>query len=179
MPLLISKNDITKMTADAIVNAANTGLRMGGGVCGAIFRAAGAEKLQEACNKLAPIKTGEAVITDGFNSNAKYIIHTAGPIYSPGNPEQEQQLYDCYYNSLKLAAGKNLKTVAFPLISAGIYGYPTENALSTAMKSIRDFLGTFGDKITVYIVIFDSGTFSAAQKIYKDVISSENNSFVQ
>lgn len=90
MPLLISRNDITKIDVDVIVNAANTALQMGGGVCGAIFRAAGPEKLQAACDKLAPIKTGEAVITDGFKSKAKYIIHTAGPIYQGGNTVQEK-----------------------------------------------------------------------------------------
>ncbi|MBQ3658350.1 MAG: macro domain-containing protein [Bacteroidales bacterium] len=167
MPLQIIKDDITNIKADAIVNAANTDLRMGGGVCGAIFRAAGAEKLQEACNKLAPIKTGEAVITDGFNSKAKYIIHTAGPIYSEGNSQQEKQLYDCYYNSLKLAAEKDLKSIAFPLISAGIYGYPLDKALCTAIKSINDFLSSYDKGITVYMTIFDDNTFAMAKKIYK------------
>jgi len=169
MPLLISRNDITKIDAEAIVNAANTALQMGGGVCGAIFRAAGPAELQAACNKLGSIKTGEAVITDGFRSQAKYIIHTAGPIYQAGNTEQEKQLYDCYFNSLKLAAEKNLKSIAFPLISSGIYGYPPDKALSTALKSIHDFLGSFDGEITVYMIVYNEEAFAAAQKLYSGV----------
>ena len=126
MSLSIIKTDITTMAVDAIVNAANAGLQMGGGVCGAIFRAAGPQKLQEACNKLAPIKTGEAVITNGFDAKAKFIIHTAGPIYDPTDKQQAEQLSNCYSNSLKLAAQNNLTSIAFPLISAGIYGYPLQ-----------------------------------------------------
>lgn len=171
MPLLISRNDITKIAADAIVNAANTGLQMGGGVCGAIFQAAGALKLQEACNRLAPIKTGQAVMTDGFESKAKYIIHTAGPIYREGNSEQEKQLYDCYFNSLKLAEEKRLKTIAFPLISSGIYGYPPEDALRIAQQSIHDFLGGYDGEMTVYLIVFDNGAFKAAQKMLGEVES--------
>lgn len=171
MPLLISRNDITKIDVDVIVNAANTALQMGGGVCGAIFRAAGPEKLQAACDKLAPIKTGEAVITDGFKSKAKYIIHTAGPIYQGGNTVQEKQLYDCYFNSLKLASEKNLKSIAFPLISAGIYGYPPNKALSTALKSIHDFLGGYDGEMTVYMIVYNDDAFSAAKKLYDGVES--------
>ena len=171
MPLLISRNDITQITVDAIVNAANTGLQMGGGVCGAIFRAAGAEKLQEACNRLAPIRTGESVITDGFDSRARYIIHTAGPIYQEGNAEQESQLYACYHNSLALAAQKKLKSVAFPLISSGIYGYPPALALSTAIKAINDFLGDYDGKMTVYLIVFCETAFTAAQRLVDNVES--------
>ncbi|MBQ3688412.1 MAG: macro domain-containing protein [Bacteroidales bacterium] len=171
MPLLISRNDITKIDVDVIVNAANTALQMGGGVCGAIFRAAGPSELQAACDKLAPIKTGEAVITDGFKSKAKYIIHTAGPIYQGGNTAQEKQLYDCYYNSLKLASEKNLKSIAFPLISAGIYGYPPNKALSTALKSIHDFLGGYDGEMTVYMIVYNDDAFSAAKKLYDGVES--------
>ncbi len=171
MPLLISRNDITKIDVDVIVNAANTALQMGGGVCGAIFRAAGPSELQAACDKLAPIKTGEAVITDGFKSKAKYIIHTAGPIYQGGNTVQEKQLYDCYFNSLKLASEKNLKSIAFPLISAGIYGYPPNKALSTALKSIHDFLGGYDGEMTVYMIVYNDDAFSAAKKLYNGVES--------
>ena len=171
MPLLISRNDITKIDVDVIVNAANTALQMGGGVCGAIFRAAGPSELQAACDKLAPIKTGEAVITDGFKSKAKYIIHTAGPIYQGGNTAQEKQLYDCYFNSLKLVSEKNLKSIAFPLISAGIYGYPPNKALSTALKSIHDFLGGYDGEMTVYMIVYNDDAFSAAKKLYDGVES--------
>ncbi|MBR4214276.1 MAG: macro domain-containing protein [Bacteroidales bacterium] len=165
MSLSITKTDITTMTVDAIVNAANTDLQIGGGVCGAIFRAAGPAQLQEACNKLSPIKTGDAVITQGFNAKAKYIIHTAGPIYNPANNQQAEQLSNCYTNSLKLAAQNNLKSIAFPLISAGIYGYPLNEAIQIAIDSIKDFLRENNSDITVYLAILDDRILSAAQKM--------------
>lgn len=102
MPFTIIRQDITKITVDAIVNAANTSLQMGGGVCGAIFNAAGADRLQSACNNLAPIKTGEAVITQGFNLPAKYIIHVAGPVHHNGEQGEEALLRSCYINALAL-----------------------------------------------------------------------------
>lgn len=174
MPLLISRNDITRIEVDAIVNAANTDLVMGGGVCGAIFKAAGPSKLQAACDKLAPIQTGQAVMTDGFDSKAKYIIHTAGPIYKKGNPNQEKQLYDCYFNSLRLAAGKQLETIAFPLISSGIYGYPPDEALATAQKAIHDFLGEYEENMIVYLIVYNNNAFSAAQSMCGEVESYIN-----
>lgn len=172
MPLLISRNDITRIEVDAIVNAANTDLVMGGGVCGAIFRAAGASKLQAACDKLAPIKTGEAVLTDGFDSKAKYIIHTAGPIYREcDHSVQEKQLSDCYSNSLRLAADKHLESIAFPLISSGIYGYPPDEALTVAQRSIHDFLTAYEDDMTVYLIVYNDDAFKTAQSMYGEVKS--------
>jgi len=165
MSLSIIKTDITTMAVDAIVNAANAGLQMGGGVCGAIFRAAGPQKLQEACNKLAPIKTGEAVITNGFDAKAKFIIHTAGPIYDPTDKQQAEQLSNCYSNSLKLAAQNNLKSIAFPLISAGIYGYPLNEAIQIAIDSINGFLQKENSQMTVYLAVLDDRILSAAQKM--------------
>lgn len=141
MTLKFLNADITTLKVDAIVNAANTQLLAGGGVCGAIFRAAGYRELQAACNKLAPIQTGEAVITPGFNLPAKFIIHTAGPIYQGGQFGEENLLRNCYANSLKLAAENNLKSIAFPLISSGIYGYPPADALKVAVRAIKDFNG--------------------------------------
>lgn len=164
MSLSITKTDITTMTVDAIVNAANTDLQMGGGVCGAIFRVAGPAKLQEACNKLSPIKTGDAVITQGFNAKAKYIIHTAGPIYNPANKQQAEQLSNCYTNSLKLAAQNNLKSIAFPLISAGIYGYPLNEAIQIALTSIKDFLRENNSDITVYLTVLNDKIYEAIMK---------------
>ncbi len=152
MPFFKIQGDITKMETDAIVNAANTQLRMGGGVCGAIFRAAGAAKLQAACDALAPIQTGEAVITDGFDLPAKYIIHTAGPIYQDGNHGEEALLRACYINSLELAKQNDCASVAFPLISGGIYGYPKEEALRVAEEAIGDFLAK--NEMDVYLVLF-------------------------
>ena len=154
MSFEIINKDITKLDVDAIVNAANTSLKMGGGVCGAIFKAAGINELQEACDKLAPISTGDAVITDGFNLNAKYIIHTAGPVYNPANPEEsEKLLVKSYRNSLKLAKENNIKSIAFPLISAGIYAYPKNEALEIAKTTIEDFLSK--NEMDIYLIIID------------------------
>ena len=128
------------MNVDAIVNAANTKLQEGGGVCGAIFNAAGAERLQAVCNNHAPIQTGDAVITSGFALPAKYIIHTAGPLYRDGNHGEESLLRSCYINSLDLAKKYECKSIAFPLISSGIYGYPKDEALNVATNAINEWL---------------------------------------
>ena len=153
MPLKILHGDITKMRVDAIVNAANTTLRMGGGVCGAIFQAAGAEQLQAACDKLAPIRTGEAVITDAFALPARYVIHTAGPVYRDGTQGEEALLRACYTNSLSLAREHGCKSIAFPLISSGIYGYPKDAALAVATDAINIRLSH--DDMDVSLVVFD------------------------
>ena len=154
MSFKIVNEDITKMDVDAIVNAANTGLRMGGGVCGAIFLAAGADKLTKACEKIAPIKTGEAVITDGFNLKADYIIHTAGPVYDPNNEEESVRLLkNSYKNSLLLAKENNITSLAFPLISTGIYGFPKINAYEIGKSTIENFLKE--NDMDVYLTIVD------------------------
>ena len=152
MPLHIIHDDITTMKSDAIVNAANTGLRMGGGVCGAIFKAAGIEELTRACAPLAPIKTGEAVITAGFALKAPFIIHTAGPVYRDGRSGEEELLAACYHNSLALATEHNLSSIAFPLISSGIYGYPKDEALAVATDAINTFLRE--ETMEVYLVLY-------------------------
>lgn len=152
MPLKILSADITRLEVDAIVNAANTELLAGGGVCGAIFRAAGYHELQAACNKLAPIQTGAAVITAGFNLPAKFVIHTAGPVWSGGNHGEENLLRSCYINSLKLAVDNDLKSVAFPLISSGIYGYPPRAAFNVAVRAINDFLAEHDLDVTLTVL---------------------------
>ncbi len=155
MPLLIARQDITKMKTDAIVNAANTGLQMGGGVCGAIFYAAGPSRMQQACDALAPIETGQAVITPGFNLPCRFVIHTAGPVYDRQNAEQcRRQLASCYRSSLQLASGNHCQSLSFPLISSGIYGYPKEEALQVAVDTISQYLKEH--ELTVYITIFDT-----------------------
>ena len=164
MPLKIVQNDITKMEVDAIVNAANTSLKMGGGVCGAIFRAAGAGELQKACDEIGGCNTGEAVITDGFRLKAKYIIHTAGPIWQGGGHGEADLLHDCYINSLKLAKDHGCKSIAFPLISSGIYGYPKKEALEIAVSSILSFLRD--TDMQVYLVIFDQDTFELSKTMF-------------
>jgi O-acetyl-ADP-ribose deacetylase (regulator of RNase III) len=169
MPFTIVRQDITKMEVDAIVNAANTELRMGGGVCGAIFRAAGAAELQAACDRLAPIRTGEAVITPGFRLPAKHIIHTAGPVYDPRRAEEcERLLRSAYVNSLRLAVEHGCASVAFPLISSGIYGYPKEEALQVAVSAIRDFLAD--RDLDVYLAVFDPETIAVCERLFGEWI---------
>lgn len=173
MPFTIIRQDITKMKVDAIVNAANTELLMGGGVCGAIFQAAGARKLQEACDKAAPIRTGEAAITPGFALPARYVIHAAGPIYRQWSPkESERLLRSAYTESLNLAVKYQCESIAFPLISSGIYGYPKEEALKVAVDAIKNFLADHD--LDVYLVIFDQALFEASEKLLGTVKSDRD-----
>jgi len=153
MPFQIIEGDITKQRVGAIVNAANTGLQMGGGVCGAIFRAAGARELQAECDSIGSIETGDAVITKGYALPADYIIHTAGPIWNGGGKSEEELLSSCYQKSLALAEANELDSVAFPLISAGIYRYPKREALEVAERSIRDYLENSDSDIEVRLVL--------------------------
>ena len=169
MSFTIVRQDITKIKVDAIVNAANTALRMGSGVCGAIFKAAGESELQTACKKLAPIQTGDAIITPGFRLPAKFVIHTAGPIYHEGKNGEEEQLRLCYINSLKRAVENKCKSIAFPLISSGVYGYPKDEALSVAAGTIQDFLEEH--ELEVYLAIFDKASFMLSEKLFGEVES--------
>lgn len=167
MPFIIIRNDITKMKVDAIVNAANTGLAVGGGVCGAIFKAAGVANLQAACDSLAPIQTGDAVITPGFLLPARFIIHTAGPVYRGGGSGEEKQLRSCYRNSLKLAVENKCESIGFPLISSGIYGYPKDEALRVAAGEIQNFLKKH--EIKVYLTVFDKTSFAISERLLGEV----------
>lgn len=178
MPFTIVRQDITKMQVDAIVNAANTDLSMGGGVCGAIFNAAGQTKLKEACDKVSPIKTGGAAITPGFKLPAKYIIHAAGPIYHQWNAdENEKLLRSAYMESLKLAVENGCGSIAFPLISSGIYGYPKEEALQVAVSAIKDFLSEHD--MDVYLAIFDRASFAVSEKLLGAVESYIDENYVE
>ena len=154
MPFHIQHGDITRCRTDAIVNAANARLQQGGGVCGAIFAAAGARKLQEACDRIGGCPTGQAVLTDGFDLPARYVIHTVGPIWRGGGYDEQALLESCYRSSLALAARNGCKSIAFPLISAGIYGYPKEEAQAVAEATIRAFLEETGDHLDVTLVLF-------------------------
>lgn len=164
MPFNIVRGDITKMQTDAVVNAANTHLAMGGGVCGAIFKAAGAYELQTACKGLAPVNTGKAVITHGFKLPARYIIHGVGPIYSADKAKEcKRLLYSVYINCLNLALENKCKSIAFPLISSGIYGYPKAEAIEVAISAFKDFLEN--NEMDIYLALFDEDTFRISKEL--------------
>jgi len=176
MPLTIVRNDITKMSVDAIVNAANTELQAGGGVCGAIFAAAGYEKLQKACDKLSPIKTGDAVITKGYLLPAKYVVHAAGPVYKDGKHDEESLLRSCYIKALEIAKNKGCESIAFPLISSGIYGYPKDEALIVATSAVKEWL--MREDMDVYLVVFDKAAFALSNELLGDVKTFIDQNYV-
>ncbi len=159
----IEKGDITKFKVDAIVNAANTSLLGGGGVDGAIHRAAG-PKLLEECRTLNGCPTGEAKITRGYNLSAKYVIHTVGPVWSGGNHNEETLLANCYRNSLHLAVENKIKSIAFPAISTGVYHFPIEQATKIAVKETKEFLEKNKFIQKVIFVCFDEDTY----RVYKE-----------
>lgn len=177
MPLEIVRNDLTKMKVDAIVNAANTELKMGGGVCGAIFRAAGVKELSQACDVLGRCSVGEAVLTEGYRLPAKYIIHTPGPIWKGGFHQESKLLKNSYEHSLKLAMKYQCKSIAFPLISTGIYGYPKEEALQMAVSTISQFL--LHHDMLVYLVVFDRTSFMLSQKLFSSIYEYIDEHYVE
>ena len=166
MPIHIVRNDITKMDVDAIVNAAKPSLLGGGGVDGAIHRAAGPELLEE-CRTLGGCERGQAKITRGYRLPSKYVIHTVGPIWYGGDQGEREVLSACYRSSMELAVRFRCRSVAFPLISAGIYGYPKDQAMRVAMDSIASFLmdNDQADDMTVYMVLYSRDSLQLGHKL--------------
>ncbi|MBP5491968.1 MAG: O-acetyl-ADP-ribose deacetylase [Clostridiales bacterium] len=176
MPFRIVLGNITKLNVDAIVNAANKSLLGGGGVDGAIHRAAGPRLLEE-CKTLNGCETGEAKITGGYDLPARYVIHTVGPIWTGGRRGEPQKLMEAYQNSLNLALENNCESIAFPLISSGAYGYPLDGALEIAVRTIRHFLEEH--EMDVILVIFDKNTFRMSQGLWSDVSAYVKNNCEQ
>lgn len=175
MPLKIIRNDITKVECDAIVNAANSTLLGGGGVDGAIHKAAGRGLLLE-CMKLGGCKVGQAKITKGYNLPAKYVIHTVGPKWHGGEKGERELLISCYKNSLALAKEYKCESVAFPLISSGVYGYPINEAFRVAVDTVAEFL--MENDMLVYIVVYNKNAVAVGNKLFLDIAQYIDDNYV-
>ena len=163
--ITIEKIDITELNVDAVVNAANSKLLEGGGVCGAIFRKAESRQLTEACSEIGRCDTGNAVITPSFNLPAKYIIHAVGPIWQGGDVNEAELLYNTYKHSLILAKENDCHSIAFPLISSGIYGYPKNEAWKIAVKACNDFIDDNSDySIGIIFAVLSDGSEELGKK---------------
>ena len=176
MPLEIVRNNITQMRVDVIVNSANPRPVVGGGVDRAIHKAAGAELLV-ARKKIGDIATGKATITSAYNLHGKYVIHTVGPVWQDGNHGERELLKSCYENSLRLAVGQGCSSIAFPLISAGVFGCPSDVAIATATQTIREFLQEHD--MEVYLVVFDRESFKISDSLFDDVQSYLDEKYIE
>ena len=167
MPFSLVRNDIVNMRVDAIVNAANSSLAPGGGGCGAIFAAAGRTALDKACRAIGHCDVGSAVITPGFDLPARYVIHAVGPIWQGGSRGEADLLHSCYTRALHLARENGCESIAFPLISSGIFGYPKPQALRVAINAIEEFLLKY--EMQVYLVIFDRAALLISKRLYENI----------
>ena len=172
--LTVVKADITTLDVDAVVNAANNSLLGGGGVDGAIHRTAGPELLEE-CRNLGGCATGDAKITKGYRLPAKYVIHTVGPVWHGGGRGEAELLASCYRRSLELASGAGVKSIAFPSISTGVYGFPIERACRIALGEIHDFLAAGGPLRRVLLVSFSASDLSIYQTAYREIFGTQGN----
>lgn len=169
--LALVQGDITQEETDAIVNAANTRLRGGAGVDGAIHRAGGPSILAE-CRKIGGCPTGEAVLTTGGNLKARYVIHTVGPVYQGGGKGEARLLRSCYDASLRLAAARHLKSIAFPAISTGAYGYPLEEGARIALTAAVDYLRSHAGIARIHFVLFDRRTYDVFSRVLDALVTS-------
>lgn len=170
MPLQLIRQDLTKISVDAIVNTTNRELVGYSGLDLAIHKAAG-PKLDEECSRIAPLQQGKAKITKGYNLPAKYVIHTYGPIWEGGEYGEEEILKSCYLGCLKLARLFKLESIAFPLISSGLYSFPKDKVLKIAMETITDFLFSNDIELSVYLCVYDKESYSISKKLFKDIES--------
>ena len=169
--ITIRKVGITKVGTECIVNAANEGLWAGGGVCGVIFHAAGMQELTDACQQIGHCDTGSAVITPAFNLPAKYIIHAVGPVWNGGNHREPQLLYGCYRKSLELAKENGCHSIGFPLISAGIFGYPMDKAWRKALQACHDFITKNADyEIDIVFAVIDDAVLTVGLETMSEIM---------
>ena len=174
----IRKIGITDLDTDCIVNAANSGLAMGSGVCGAIFRAAGPREMQAACDEIGSCPTGGAVITPGFELKAKYVVHAVGPIWRGGNDREPLQLYSCYREALDRARENDCHSIGFPLISSGIFGYPKDKAWNEAIQACTDWInGNAEYDMDIVFAVLDDSTLELGNKTLQEISWEEEACF--